>query len=152
MHTSTESEVRSGKIAAVVSAEHTKLKYRDQRDFHLASHVHRRARWPRGNDLHLHGNNLRTESLVRTRADRVPCARGVSIDIEGISNRLVVAHPTHHGGTGWEVDQILNLGVRGTLELGVQRRQVRSEFLHSRFGAVVREIILQVVAAHAGLV
>ena len=47
-----KTEVRAGEVAAVITAEHAKLKDWNQRDFHLARHVHGGARRTRGDDLH----------------------------------------------------------------------------------------------------
>jgi hypothetical protein len=74
--------------------------------------------------------------------------RRVAVGVWRPGDALLIIHGGNHGGVRRAVGQIGELQGRGSLGLLVQRRQVGGQQLHAGFGAVVRPVGLQVIAAN----
>src|ERR1700722_9001983 len=57
-----KTEIRTGEVAAVVAAEHAKLKHGNQSNFHLPSHVDVSTLGTQGADVQRHGNDFTVEA------------------------------------------------------------------------------------------
>ena len=148
MHRADHVKIRAAEEREIAFREHAKLEHRNQRDLRAPRHAHFLAAHQVRRGLHVNGNDLRPQTLIRSGTNLSPGRGQRSRAARRWRNGILGPGDPHHRRLIRAAAQSADFRGRGGLHGVEGRRQVGGHFFNATIGGVKGQVILQIGPAH----